>query len=93
MPGDLPLLDTLLAQVLGAEHEGTIMLKSILTALAEKAAKGDLKAAEMLLERAYGKIGVGDNDNNMRGLLCTDEQFSQLLNTVRNGAAKSGKSK
>jgi len=52
----LPALDTLLADVLGEEKDGKTAAQAILMALRSKAAKGDVRAAEVLLDRAYGKV-------------------------------------
>lgn len=52
-PKKLPQIDLLLADVLGDE-EGS-EAKEILLALLHKAKKGDVRAAEVLLDRAYGK--------------------------------------
>lgn len=52
----LPDLHLLLAKVLGEEKDAKSAVEIILMALRNKAAKGDLKAAEILLERAYGKV-------------------------------------
>lgn len=54
-PVKIPSLDQLLAEVLGEEKEGIEAAKAILMALRAKAVKGDTKAAEILLDRAYGK--------------------------------------
>lgn len=54
-PPKLPKLDELLADVLGEEKDGLTAAEAILKALRAKAAKGDIRAAEVLLERAYGK--------------------------------------
>lgn len=51
----LPEIDILLADVLGEEENGLSDAKNILEALKAKALKGDVRAAEILLERAYGK--------------------------------------
>lgn len=51
----IPQLDTLLADVLGEEKDGIEAAKAILMALRAKAVKGDVRAAEVLLDRAYGK--------------------------------------
>jgi hypothetical protein len=51
----LPEIDVLLADVLGEEESGLSDAKNILEALKTKALKGDVRAAEILLERAYGK--------------------------------------
>jgi orotate phosphoribosyltransferase len=48
-------LDKLLADVLGEEKDGVTAGEVILKALRAKAAKGDVRAAEVLLDRAYGK--------------------------------------
>lgn len=66
-PKKLPELDALLADVLGDEKDGTAAAKAILMALRAKAVKGDIRAAEVLLDRAYGKArqpmehSVGDS--------------------------------
>ena len=54
-PKKLPELDKLLADVLGEEKDGITAAEAILRALRAKAAKGDIRAAEVLLDRGYGK--------------------------------------
>jgi len=54
-PRKLPELDKLLADVLGEEKDGVTAGEAILKAIRAKAAKGDVRAAELLLDRAYGK--------------------------------------
>ena len=54
-PKKLPELDKLLADVLGEEKDGVTAAEAILRALRAKATKGDIRAAEVLLERGYGK--------------------------------------
>ena len=54
-PKKLPEIDKLLADVLGEEKDGLTAAEAILKALRMKAAKGDIRAAEVLLDRAYGK--------------------------------------
>jgi len=51
----LPALDLLIAEVLSDEQNGMSAAEAILKVMRQKAIKGDLKAAEMLLNRAYGK--------------------------------------
>ncbi len=51
----LPDLNVLLAKVLGAETNGKTAAEKILSALHAKAARGDIRAAELLLDRGYGK--------------------------------------
>lgn len=54
-PLKLPDLEHLLAEVLGEEKEGKTAAQAILAALRAKASRGDVRAAEVLLDRAYGK--------------------------------------
>lgn len=54
-PKKLPEIDAILADVLGEEKDGIDAATAILKALRSKAAKGDVRAAEILLDRAYGK--------------------------------------
>lgn len=51
----LPDIKELLAKVLGDEKDGKSAAEAILAALRAKAARGDVRAAELLLDRAYGK--------------------------------------
>lgn len=53
-PKKLPALDSLLADVLGEEKDGMTAAEAILKKLRQEAAKGNLRAAEILLNRAYG---------------------------------------
>lgn len=55
-PKKLPHLDKLLAEVLGEEKDGITAAEAILKALRVKATKGDIRAAEVLLDRGYGKV-------------------------------------
>lgn len=55
-PRKLPPLDILMNRLLGEDEEsGICRMDEILNALYEKALKGDVKAAEILLDRGYGK--------------------------------------
>ena len=54
-PPKIPKLDVLLAEVLGEDKDGITAAKAILMALRAKATKGDVRAAEVLLDRAYGR--------------------------------------
>jgi len=55
-PKKLPNLDVLLANVLGEENkDGTTAAEAILIRLRADAAKGNIRAAQLILERAYGK--------------------------------------
>lgn len=53
-PRKLPDLNILLAEVLGEEKDGKTAAEAILAALRAKASRGDIRAAEVLLNRGYG---------------------------------------
>lgn len=55
-PKDIPELRELLANVLGDTKEGKSAMEAVLMALRSKALKGDVRAAELLLDRTYGKV-------------------------------------
>lgn len=55
-PKKLPALDVLMAEVLGEEKDGKTAAQAILAALRAKATKGDVRAAEVLMDRAWGKV-------------------------------------
>jgi len=54
-PKKLPELDKLLADVLGKETDGLTQAEIILNKLMQLAKNGDIRASEILLDRAYGK--------------------------------------
>jgi hypothetical protein len=54
-PKKLPELDKLLADVLGEEKDGMTAAEAILKKLRNMAAQGNIRASEILLDRAYGK--------------------------------------
>ena len=68
-PKKLPHLEELLANVLGEEKDGKTAAEAILMALRGKATRGDVRAAEVLLDRAFGKvkqdIGIGNIDDKV----------------------------
>jgi len=51
----LPDIREALAKVLAEEKDGVTALEATLAALRAKATKGDIRAAEALLDRAFGK--------------------------------------
>tara|TARA_R110000868_G_scaffold297948_1_gene558197 strand:- start:277 stop:621 length:345 start_codon:yes stop_codon:yes gene_type:complete len=63
-PKKIPEIDKLLAEVLGEEKDGITAAEAILKALRAKASKGDIRAAEVLLDRAYGKATTNLNLKN-----------------------------
>lgn len=54
-PKKLPAIDTLMAEVLGSIDDKKSEAQAIIEALAKRAIKGDVRAAEVLLDRGYGK--------------------------------------
>lgn len=63
-PKKLPELDVLLADLLGEEKNGMTAATAILQAMFAKALKGDVRAAEMLMDRAYGTPKQTVDSNN-----------------------------
>lgn len=57
-PKKLPGLDELLAKTLGTIKGGHTEAENILLAMIKAAKKGDVRAAELLIERGYGKLGI-----------------------------------
>lgn len=55
-PKKIPEIDELLADVLSKEVKGSSVAKKIIEALQKQAIKGNVRAAEVLLDRAYGKV-------------------------------------
>ena len=51
----MPDLSEAIAKILNEEKDGKTALDAILAALRAKAAKGDVRAAQELLDRGYGK--------------------------------------
>lgn len=54
-PKKLPALDIIMANVMGREKDGITAAEAIIMKLREMATKGDIKAAQLLLDRGYGK--------------------------------------
>lgn len=68
-PKKLPDLDALLIEVLGENVRGKEALKAVLIALRKKALSGDVRACELLLDRAFGKLVTKkDIDINLESL-------------------------
>ena len=87
----LPGLDILLAEVLGTDGTGKSEAENILIALRTKALKGDVRAAEILLDRSYGKVIQSFdhlNNGNSFSTLSTDELIARI-NKILNGREKS----
>ena len=63
-----------MAEVLGPNKEGRDGMQVIIEALLKKAAKGDVKAAELLLNRGYGKAKQFISMNHEGGVNLVFEQ-------------------
>lgn len=51
----MPELEAILVKVLSEEKEGLTAMEAIIRRLRSQAANGNIKAAEILMDRAYGK--------------------------------------
>ena len=80
-PKKLPDLDTLLAETLSEETGGIEAMKLILAALVKKAKAGDVRAAELLMDRAYGKLRTA-KDLDVTFDQLTDEMLLRICNTL-----------
>lgn len=77
-PKKLPDLDKLLAEVLGPNKDGRDGMEVIIEAMLKKAAKGDVKAAELLLNRGYGKAKQFISMNHEGGVNLVFEKATAL---------------
>lgn len=75
----LPHLDKLLDEVLGEEKNNITAMKAVLMSLLSKATKGDVRAAEVLLDRAYGKAKQ-IVDSNINGTITNVISLGSGLN-------------
>ncbi len=75
-PKKLPKLDELLAEVLGTESKGKTIAENILRSLQKQAMKGNVKAAELLLDRAYGKAKQSLDVSGDLNLNVSDTKFT-----------------
>ena len=80
-PKKLPDLDILMAKVLGERKEGMSAMETILKALRAKASRGDVRSAELLLDRAYGKL-KNTNDVSIDFDNLTEAQLDAIINRL-----------
>lgn len=90
-PPKLPAIDELLDEVLGKEEDGKPQAKAILEKLLSKAKGGDIRAIEILLDRAYGRsrqavdlTSKGEAINTPM----TDAQVDKLISALRENKGK-----
>jgi hypothetical protein len=89
----LPDLKTVLAEVLGEEVvPGIPALTIILKALRAKAAKGDVKATALILDRAYGKAVqfIEQVNKNQIDLTTLSEEELFLIEKIQSHVKKDG---
>ena len=75
----LPALEEILTKTLGTvdEKTGLTEAENVVLAMIKQARKGDVRAAEFLADRAYGKLGI--RIDVMAGRLATADLFPDEL--------------
>lgn len=84
-PPKIPKLDVLLAEVLGEDKDGITAAKAILMALRAKAIKGDVRAAEVMLDRAYGKAKESMELSGGVGLIWNEQKTYEAEQKTNEG--------
>lgn len=82
-PLKLPDLDTLLAELLAEEKNGISAMKIILMSIRKNAVEGDIRSAELLIDRAYGKLKQ-TTDINMDFDKMTEGQLDEIIVRILN---------
>jgi len=80
-PPKLPDLDKLLKETLGEQVQGREALKYVLLALRKKAIAGDVRATELLLDRAYGKLKLSTG-LEIDIMKLSEGQLDQIINRL-----------
>lgn len=68
-PNKLPSIDKLLSDVLGGPDDDNSEAKEIIKAMLIEAKSGNTKAAELLLDRAYGKARLNIDHSSSDGTM------------------------
>jgi len=68
-PKKLPKIDDLLQDILGSQEDKDSEAHAILSSLVQQAKKGNVKAAEILLDRAYGKAQLKIDHSSTDGTM------------------------
>ena len=76
----LPDLREAIAKILADEKDGKTALDAILAALRAKAAKGDVRAAQELLDRAFGKSKQHIEHSGEAGISVTFKEYGDSSN-------------
>ncbi|CAB4153212.1 hypothetical protein UFOVP606_51 [uncultured Caudovirales phage] len=74
-PKKIPELEKMLIDIMGEEVNGIPAALIVLRALRKKAANGDVRAIELLLDRSYGKIKQVIEQTNIEQPLFPDESL------------------
>lgn len=83
-PRKLPGLDKLLINVLREKIEGVESMEWILRSLRQQAIKkGNVQAASLLMDRAYGKLSQ-TNDINIDFDKLTENQLDEIIDRILN---------
>jgi hypothetical protein len=85
----LPDLKEAIAKVMAEEKDGMSALEAILKALRMKAAKGDVRAAQELLDRGYGKAMQKIEQETTHHL---PESYNDFINRLTNAKPKADSS-
>lgn len=72
-PKKIPELEKMLIDIMGEEVNGVPAALIVLRALRKKAANGDVRAIELLLDRSYGKIKQVIEQTNIEQPLFPEE--------------------
>jgi len=76
-PPVLPDLKRAIAQCLAEEKDGKVAFDQILAALRMKAVKGDVRAAQELMDRAYGKAQQNINVQAERPIIVIKRDWDE----------------
>ena len=79
----MPDLSEAIAKILNEEKDGKTALEAILAALRAKAAKGDVRAAQELLDRGFGKatqfIDFGITKEAVQNIFPSDDEIQLMI--------------
>jgi len=82
-PPVLPDLKAAIARCLAKEKDGLTALDTILDALGKRAAKGDVRAAQELMDRGFGKstqiiaATIGSTKKDISDIFPTEEELNE----------------
>jgi hypothetical protein len=91
----IPKLKDVLESALGGDPEKIkATLDKIISVIADQAKRGDLKAAEMLMNRVYGghsqHVKIEDESKTLRPIVVARVEDVSLIDSIRAKATKEG---